>query len=306
MKHIANPSPAVLQWVTDSIGATAHIQSIQHLAGATSAVLHRLVVRQIGVTHRLVLRQLVDREWLAEEPDILEHEAAAIELASQVSVAVPQLVALDPQGKACGTPVLLMTEVPGRVDLLPADMEDWLFQQAEALLPFHAVDADSFPWTYWPYNQLDTLQVPGWSAVPDLWERAIEIVNGERPETRHCFIHRDYHPTNVLWQDGKLSGVVDWLNGCRGAPHIDVAWCRGNLSGMFGVAEADQFLQAYQSLAGAAFDYHPFWDLMVTIEVLPESPTVYRPWLDFGMTGLTDELMRERVDAYLASVLARF
>jgi aminoglycoside phosphotransferase (APT) family kinase protein len=306
MKHVANPSAAVLQWVKDSIGAGASIQSVQHLAGATSAVLHRLVVRQNGVTHRLVLRQLVDREWLAEEPDILEHEAAAIELASQVSEAVPQLVALDPQGVVCGAPVLLMTEVPGRVDLLPADMDDWLTQQAESLLPFHAVEADAFPWYYRPYNQLDTLQVPEWSAVPELWERTIEIVNGVRPDTRQCFIHRDYHPTNVLWQDGRLSGVVDWLNGCYGAPNIDVAWCRGNLSCMFGVEAADRFLQAYQSVAGAAFEYHPFWDLIVTIEVLPESPTVYRPWLDFGMTGLTDELMRERVDAYLASVLARF
>lgn len=306
MNQVTNPSPKIIQWVKDAIGAGANIQSIEHLAGATSAVLHRLVVQQNGVTHRLVLRQLVDREWLAEESDILEHEAAAIELASQVSKAVPQLVALDPQGQACGVPVLLMTQVPGRVDLLPTDMDDWLFQQAEALLPFHAVKADFFLWHYRPYNRLDTLQVPDWSAVPDLWERAIEIVNGERPNTRHCFIHRDYHPTNVLWQDRKLSGVVDWLNGCYGAPNIDVAWCRGNLSGMFGVEAADRFLQAYQSVAGAVFDYHPYWDLMVTIEVLPGPPTVYRPWLDFGMTGLTDELIRERIDAYLASVLARF
>ena len=102
-----------------------------------------------------------------------------------------------------------------------------------------------------------------------------------------------------------MSGIVDWPNACRGAANIDVAWCRANLIHLYGVAAADRFRHAYQALAGPSFVYHPYWDLIVAIEVLPGPPGVYPPWIDFGMRHLNDNLMRERIDAYLVSVMAR-
>ena len=87
---------------------------------------------------------------------------------------------------------------------------------------------------------------------------------------------------------------------------IDASWCRVNLAGLYGVETADRFLRAYESLAGPAFSYHPFWDLMVIIEGLPGPPDVYPPWVEFGLRGLTDALMLSRSDAYLASVMGRF
>jgi hypothetical protein len=130
-------------------------------------------------------------------------------------------------------------------------------------------------------------------------------VNRPPPTAPDHLIHRDYHPTNVLWQDGRVSGIVDWVNACRGPANIDVAWCRGNLARLYGVDVADRFLEAYQVLAGSYFQYHPHWDLMGIIEVLPGPPQVYPPWVDFGIRHLAPNLVRERVDDYLASVLAR-
>jgi hypothetical protein len=72
--------------------------------------------------------------------------------------------------------------------------------------------------------------------------------------------------------------VVDWPNACRGAANIDVAWCRMNLAALYGVAAADRFLDFYRSLTGPSFDYHPYWDLIVLIELLPGPPDVYSGW----------------------------
>ena len=58
-------------------------------------------------------------------------------------------------------------------------------------------------------------------------------------------------------------------------------------------------------MVGPAFVHHPCWDLLVLIETLPGPPKVYPPWVDFGMQELTDEIVRERVDEYLVSVMAR-
>lgn len=300
------PSPDTLDWITGAVGAGTTLESIRPLAGATSSTLHSITVRRNGQAIKLVLRRFTNTEWLEEEPDLARHEAESLKLAGHAATPTPELIAYDETAHSCGVPAILMTQLPGSVELRPRDFDHWLQQLAEVLLPIHSLQVGTFPWRYQPYNDLSTLQTPTWSSVPGLWERAIEIVNGPWPETRECFIHRDYHPTNVLWQADQVSGIVDWPNACRGAANIDVAWCRANLASLYGVTAADQFLQAYTASAGTTFDYHPFWDLIVAIEGLPGPPGVYPPWVEYGIRHLNADMMRERVDEYLISIISRF
>ncbi len=282
------------------------VLSVRPLAGATSSVLHSIEVSYRGRSVKTVLRQFFDAAWLKLEPDLALHEAAALKKALNMKVATPELIAYDEKGDDCGVPTTLMTELAGAVQLNPANFDDWLHKMAEALLPIHATEAGDFPWTYYPYSDISRLEPPNWSAFPELWEKAIDVVAAApRPITRERFIHRDYHPNNVLWQDGRLSGVVDWVNACRGPAGIDVAWCRQNLAQLYGVEAADRFLDAYRSLAGAGFEYHPFWDLIALIELLPGPPGVYPGWTAFGITRLDEDIIKMRVDAYLESLIAR-
>ena len=306
MKAGEPPSEA-LRWVVEAVGRGATIQAVQPLAGATSSTLHSLEVAYRGRSLKLVLRQFTNEEWLGEEPGLAAHEAANLKKVAAAAVATPELIAYDETGKqsGCGVPAILMTQLPGSVELMPADFDNWLYRMAEVLIPIHALEADTYPWRYAPYNDIARLAVPAWSEVPGLWAKAIEIVAGPRPPTRQCFIHRDYHPNNILWQAGRISGVVDWPNACRGAANIDVAWCRGNLAGLYGVAAADRFLDFYRSLSGPSFDYHPYWDLIVAIEILPGPPDVYSGWIAHGVRHLTDDIVRQREDEYLASLMAR-
>jgi aminoglycoside phosphotransferase (APT) family kinase protein len=196
-----------------------------------------------------------------------------------------------------------MTRVPGAVDLTPADFDIWLQRLAEPLGVIHAVSADDFGWQFFAYNDVDRLSVPGWSRVPDLWARANAVVRGPAPDTPVGFIHRDYHPVNVLWQNGKISGIVDWPNACRGPIGADLGHCRLNLAAMYGVNAADSFLRAYESLTGVG--QHPYWDLrMLTDDWQPELE-VYTPWAHFGLHHITTRLMGQRLDDYLIRIMAR-
>jgi aminoglycoside phosphotransferase (APT) family kinase protein len=298
-------SSNIQRWVADAVGAGTRLESVHPLTGATSSTLHSITARFNGREIKLVLRRFTNTEWLEEEPGLARHEAESLKLAAQAATPTPELIAYDETGERCGVPAILMTQLPGSVELKPRDFDHWLHQLAEVLLPIHSLQVGTFPWHYQPYNDISTLQTPTWSTVPELWERTIEIVNGPQPETHECFIHRDYHPTNVLWQADQVSGIVDWPNACRGAANIDVAWCRANLAYLYGVTAADQFLQAYDSLAGPTFDHHPYWDLIVAIEGLPGPPDVYPPWVEYGVRHLTADLMRERQDEYLVSIFAR-
>lgn len=297
--------PSTLAWIVASIGKGAAVEAVQPLIGATSSTLHRLSVSYRGRKLRLVLRQFTNLEWLAEEPGLAYHEAASLQKCAANGLPAPDLIAYDGGENESRIPAILMTELPGKVDLLPANFDDWLYRQAEFLPGLHAIDPDNFPWRYAPYNDVTCLAVPEWSRQPHLWERAIEIANSPAPPSSIRFIHRDYHPTNVLWQDGRLSGVVDWPNACLGPAGIDVSWSRANLASLYGLESAERFLRHYRSLSGRDDGYHPYWDILVIIESLPGPPDVYPPWIEHGVAGLTPALMLERDEAYLASVLAK-
>lgn len=299
--------PEAARWVERAVGGGARVVSAEPLAGATSSLLHAVAVEYGGRRVEVVLRRFVDAEWLRAEPDLARHEAASLMKAALAGVtAAPRLLAYDERGEECGAPATLMTRLAGRVELEPRDVDAWLRGLAEAVLPFHEIEAGDYPWSYFPYvNHLSEFEPPRWSRFPRHWERVFEVVEGPRPKVRECFIHRDYHPNNVLWQDERVAGVVDWVNACRGAAGFDVAWCRLNLAQLRGVGEADAFLRAYESCAGARFEYQPYWDLMALVELLPGPPGVYEGWRAHGVQHLDDALMRERADDYLLSLVAR-
>lgn len=295
-------NPPIYHWISSQLGSHAEIKNVLRLQGSTSADLFMLQIYEPTGESQVVLRLLTKQEWLKTEPDLAAHEAAALNLANKSGLPVPKIIAFDADGKQCGLPAVLMTSVAGKVNLLPQNFDGWLKQMAAALQPLHELEAQDFGWHYFAYNEVKTLEVPSWTVHPDLWRRAIEIVNLPPPPTRYCFIHRDYHPMNTLWQGETLSGVVDWVNACRGPAPFDLAWNRLNLMQMVGVEAADRLRDHAITLCGREA-WHPYWDLMALIEMLPGPPEVYAPWPVFGLKGLSLPLMIQRADAYLASVL---
>ncbi|MFC4559536.1 phosphotransferase family protein [Virgibacillus kekensis] len=292
----------VLDWVLRQFSPTAAFDSAAQLKGSTSSTLFRISLWVENSTENYVIRLLDNQEWLEEEPDLAIHEAASLQVAEDAPVPTPEVIAIDETGIECGIPAVLMTMQDGAVDLKPSDMESWLNQLAESLVKIHQEAGDNMPYDYFPYNDPNTIEFPSWSRVPEYWKRAIKIVAGSRPPVKECFIHRDYHPANVLWKNGRVSGIVDWVNACKGPAGVDVAHCRWNLAILYGVDAANGFLQAYQRYA-SDFLYDPYWDLRTLIDILGGPPEVYAGWADFGVTGLTDDMMEERLDKYVVSLL---
>ncbi len=257
-----------------------------------------------GQPLKCVLRLFTNESWLAEEPDLAQHEAAVLNKARQAGLPAPELIAYAADDADCGLPALLMSFIEGTIELRPDDFERWLTELAEGLAAIHRLSADDFPWQYFSWIDKTALEPPAWSNQPALWARAIEIGLGEPPAYEPVFIHRDYHPTNVLWAAGKLCGIVDWVNGCRGPASVDLAHCRGNLVAMYGPDIAEKFLEAYKQVVGPGFVYHPYWDIDAILGVLPE-PGYYPPWQDFGLGRIKQAVLRARQDEYLRTIMSR-
>jgi aminoglycoside phosphotransferase (APT) family kinase protein len=247
------------------------------MRGASSSAVHELVV-EVGAGHvyQFVLRRFTDVEWLGREPDLAAREAEALTLLEGTSLVTPRLIAVDVDGEHCDVPAVLMSRLPGRPLDAPDDIESLATRLAEplpriheTLLPPRAAIPDYRPY-YVDDARRGELRPPRGPDDPASWERAIEVLIGRPPSERQAvLLHRDYHAGNVLWQRGRLTGVVDWVNASRGPADADLGHCRLNLALDHGLDAADSLLAAHRALTGEG-EYHPYWDVVAAVGMLPE------------------------------------
>jgi aminoglycoside phosphotransferase (APT) family kinase protein len=282
------PTERARRWVEKVAGPGSEVVRVRRMSGGTSSAVHAVDVRRSRTSLlRLVLRRHLKFSWLQEEPDLAEKEARNLQLLEQVGIAAPRLVAVDPDGAECDVPAVLMTRMPGHLDLRPRDLESWLRRMAELLPPIHAIEPGPFPvqgWEIW--DDLRKMSPPAWSARKRDWERLIEIVRGPWPDYKSRFVHRDFQHYNVLWARGRPTCLLDWINASMGPVELDFGHFRSNLLGDFGFDVAERFLVHYRQVTGE--EPHPFWEA-----------------LNFAPAPPRTETEKDTFDAYVGSLLAK-
>lgn len=274
--------PQVRDWVTRETGAM--VVKAKRLPGASSTAIHGL---SLSDGTRLVLRRYVWPGFLIDEPIAPRREVDALRFAFSRGLQVPEVVAADVAGSDVGdnVPVVLMTFLPGRAVAAPD-----LTKLAEVAATIHDTDPGDFEHDYFPWYESYEPVPPVASTRPELWETALRLWREAVPAYTPTFIHRDFHPGNVLWSRGRATGIVDWPNGCRGPWGCDIAHCRANLIWLSGYEAADGFLAAYEAITGRTYDR--FWELASIMEHGPshwthQRITEFEPLLELAVALIT-------------------
>jgi aminoglycoside phosphotransferase (APT) family kinase protein len=274
------------------------------MTGGIVSVVHRLTIDRGGHRQVLVLRQyehggltLVDSGTAA----LVRHEAATLRSVNDAGLPAPEPIGADEGGRETdGYPAILMTRLPGRLDLTPADPEAWLRQIAAMAARIHEVQIAARPFR----NLIDAAApvIPASATRPAVWEAAFGILRQQAPEPATCFIHHDFQHFNLLWRRGRLTGVVDWTTSCTGPASLDTGHCRLNLAVLFGADWAERFRLAYEAEAGRAID--PWWDLHAVTEYSDDWPQ-FIPVQVAGRAPVDTAGMTSRVEDLLESILGR-
>jgi aminoglycoside phosphotransferase (APT) family kinase protein len=250
LRRLSVPAGA-LAWAERHV--EGRVVRTRRLPGASTSAVHRL---WLDNGSSMVLRRYVWPFVLDDEPVLPAREVDALVFGAVSGLPVPELVAADLSGAEVGdgVPALLMGFLAGRAVPCPD-----LGRLAEVAAGIHAVDPADFPHEYFEWFARAEGRPPSNAQQVHLWHRAIEILSGGPPPYRRVFVHRDFHPGNVLWRRGRCSGVVDWANACAGPAGCDLGHCRGNLVRLSGIEAADEFRSAYETATGEV--HHPYWEL---------------------------------------------
>src|SRR4051812_192291 len=112
------PTPGADEWLHRAIGGNGLPLQIPPMKGSSS---WSMCLVQQGAGRKLVFRVLDNRAGRADEPDLAEHEAAALREARRAGLRGPEIIGHSSEDVGFGAPVVLMSYVEGRIDLLPGD-----------------------------------------------------------------------------------------------------------------------------------------------------------------------------------------
>ena len=162
----------------------------------------------------------------------LRREFAAQEYLHRLGYPVARPVLLEESCVPFGGPFMLMEALPGRplVELLlhrPWRIWGGPAQMADVHARLHRLTTDGFPASPEPFlgrrlaemeGLIDEYRLRGLRPGLD-WLRSHRPAEPRRPS----IIHLDFHPLNLMFDQDRCSGVVDWCECDVGDRHADIA-----------------------------------------------------------------------------------
>jgi aminoglycoside phosphotransferase (APT) family kinase protein len=302
-------------WVEKCLPGENRIESVERLRGGWTSEMRCLRVSGPDGIDGLVLRSFVKPFFLRHAEGLLTREADILTLLGGTEVPAATLRAVDATARYCDHPSLLMSLLPGGVRLEEDGAEQRADLLARQLVLIHQVrvSEQTRPRSYQAWTSPERVRVPEVTGRPALWDRAVDVIRQDPPDYRACFLHRDFHPGNVLFAgDGdalRISGVVDWVETSWGPADLDVAHCSTALALLHGTAAGMLFADRYAAAGGRLTSdpaSHLYWRMLDALAFAPDAEKVAGPWRELGRTDLTPALLTSRLEDYLRALFSRY
>jgi aminoglycoside phosphotransferase (APT) family kinase protein len=253
--------------------------------------------------------RLADDRFVAKLYTNSQNQAAVTEFenlegVSVATVPTPEPVLIDAAGTWFQVPAIVMTALPGRPDMHPRDRLRWIHDAADALASVHRI----------PIDRIVHVKTPRWqrwrpltdamgddSSSADVLLARLHTRAGSMPTV---VSHDDYNPGNLLFDNGHLSGVVDWADITVEPRQAAVALFRHFLAIHPGGDSPEMFLDAYQDAAKSSLDALPLWDVLYGLRGV--RPVLDHWVLAFNELGLdiSSEEIRGRSSGWVRSAMS--
>jgi aminoglycoside phosphotransferase (APT) family kinase protein/ABC-type phosphate/phosphonate transport system substrate-binding protein len=214
------------------VGGLEYRQDPAAISGGWETYIHRFRLQYTPDLPLAFREPLVLRIYSGERGlPFLRHECSAQVHMDHLGYPVARPLLIEEDAELLGGPFMIMRQLPGRTLLEAMWHEPWRIisgptQMALAHARLHELPTDGFPAPCEPFldrqlARLDSLiaeyELDGLSAGLD-WLCAHRPGEPQKPS----IIHLDFHPLNLMFQDGRCEGVLDWSESDVGDRHADL------------------------------------------------------------------------------------
>jgi aminoglycoside phosphotransferase (APT) family kinase protein len=291
---------------SEDLPSSGALEEVRRLAGPAAAVLGaaRLEGGQHADTWRVDTENpaisVVVRQFPVGDPAPLREQHVLRALDGLGGLA-PVPLGGDLDGRRSKYPTSLISRLDGRPDITPTDPGGWARELGRALAAVHTVPTERLGEVPSVFDRgggsRGILAGPLAAEVRSRWSEVVAS-----PEVlSHC----DYWSGNVVWRDGRLTGIVDWSDGSRGPRGFDLGWCRLDLVLLFDERIADDFLAAYEAGTGQVVGEMPLWDCWAVARSADAVGSWAPNYLPLGRADLDEEELRRRHAQWTARLRER-
>lgn len=254
-------------------------------------------------------REVVLRVAHGEQAAETATEVAAMTQAVRASVTVPvaELLGYD-CAERTRFGLVLTARMPGTSVIPPQPDPERLRALGAAAARISSIEfnpVQALPVRSRPIEAEDFAGMRREQGAPDLVCAAEAAVAAARPGDRRLgLVHGDLWNGNTLWDDGKLTAVLDWDCAGVGPAGIDLGSLRCDAAWCHGVEAAEHILRGWEAEAGRPASDIPYWDAVASLASPPDMGWFPASMALQGRPDLTREVMLERRDAFLNAALS--
>jgi len=289
---VTHPARAALEEIVGAVAPGAVLAAARAMDEGGSAVITALdLEHRDGRAETILLRQ-AGATNLKADPHAAANEARVLDALGRRGLPVARVLHVDESCTRAERPFLVVSWLDGAPDYDPADRAGAALQMADFLAALHRIDAEA-----------DDLRAvarhdgpPGYLArdrdrQPEAFRPAHDhLTRSTTPADRNgpVLLHGDLWSGNLLWQEGRLTGVIDWEDAAIGDPLIDLSVARGDMAWGLGFAAMDTFTARYAARTGFDLTALPHWDLRAALRQAPHAADFAEGWQELGRTDITE------------------
>ena len=239
----------------------AALRSARRLTGGVSAQVYALeVAHSSGALAQVVVREhsSVESHYTAELEFLLLKALHSLDLP------VPQPILFDAGCTLAANPFVIMTAIPGSSVIPTGEAFEYIDEMASQLFRIHQAPIQNLPTLP---SRLDPLpEVFEYLPTAAEWgglKARLRALTDTGFKGAPCLLHGDYWAQNLLWEQGRITGVLYWEDAAIGDPLSDVAGASVELRYLFGREGMQRFIAAYSALSSVDPTRLALWQVYV-------------------------------------------
>lgn len=284
----------LVNFVHREFGASAEPVAVQPMLGGHAGLTFGFSVVDRGETRGDYIIKLAPKGVRREGNTDVYRTAPLLQALYRARLPVPNVPFASPAEDEFGVPYVVMTRLPGREFFIwdpdPSfDLADVkvapLWRQMAAVLPaIHRVawQTELPNWetprplveeiTRWEKIYGKALE-PQWIELADVLR--VQLLKTQPTSVELGIVHGDYQPGNGLFEDGKLTGIIDWELVRIGSVLVDIGWLMFSADKNFWTdnitpaapVEPEELADIYQAGMGRSFAHLRWYQALAAYQL---------------------------------------